>query len=80
MQLTVAAPLQDAAHGQQVTLGARVGAEVALERLDGELVQADAADPRRGAGEVPVDQLAVQADGLEDLRAAVGLDRRDPHL
>ena len=40
----------------------------------------DPADARGGAGEVGVDQLALQADRLEDLRAAVGLDRRDAHL
>ncbi len=59
---------------------AHPGAGVALQRLLGELGQADSADPRGGAGEVAVDQLAREADGLEDLRAAVGLDRGDPHL
>jgi hypothetical protein len=29
---------------------------------------------------VLVDQLRLEPDRLEDLRAAVGLDRRDPHL
>src|SRR3712207_7880345 len=37
-------------------------------------------DPRRGAREMAVDELARQADGLEDLRPVVGLDRRDAHL
>ena len=32
------------------------------------------------AGEELVDELAVQADGLEDLRAAIALLRRDAHL
>ena len=32
------------------------------------------------AGEVLVDEGAVEADGLEDLRAAVALQRRDAHL
>ena len=31
-------------------------------------------------GKWRVDQLGREADGLEDLRARVGLDRRDPHL
>ncbi len=53
---------------------------MALERLDREDVRVDAADPRRGADEVAVDQLRREADGLEDLRAVVGLDRRDAHL
>ena len=53
---------------------------MAVQRLLGQNLEADAADARRGAGEVAVDQRLLQADGLEDLRAAVGLDRRDPHL
>ncbi len=53
---------------------------MALERLGREHLQADPADPRGGAGEVPVDQRRLEADGLEDLRAAVGLDRGDAHL
>ena len=61
-------------------MGAGIGAGVPVERLAREHVEADAADPRRGAGEVLVDQLGGEADGLEDLRARVGLDRRDPHL
>ena len=80
MALAVATPLQHPADGQDLALGARVGAEVAPERLGGEHVEADAADPRGGAGEVAVDDLALEPDGLEDLRAAIGLDRRDPHL
>ena len=80
VQLAVAPPLEHAADRQQVALGPRVGAEVALHRLGREHVEADAADPRRGAGEVLVDQLPLEPHRLEDLRAAVGLDRRDPHL
>ena len=53
---------------------------MAAERLGRQHVEADAADPRRGAGEVLVDQLGLEADRLEDLRPAVGLDRRDAHL
>ena len=34
----------------------------------------------RGAGEVAVDQLLVEPDGLEDLRPVVGRDGRDAHL
>ena len=43
-------------------------------------VEADAADARRGPGEVAVDELLLEADRLEDLRAAVALQRRDAHL
>ena len=78
--LALAAPRVDAADRQQVLVRARVGAGVAVERLAREHVDADAADPRRGAREVRLDQLGREADGLEDLRARVGLDRRDPHL
>jgi hypothetical protein len=53
---------------------------VLLERLAGENVEPDAADPGGGAGEVLVDELARKPDGFEDLRSAVGLDRRDAHL
>ncbi len=45
-----------------------------------DLGQADAADARRGVGEVLVDEGLVEADGFEDLRAAIGLDRGDAHL
>ena len=38
-------------------------------------VQADAFDARGRAGEVLVDQLLVQADGFEHLRAAIALQR-----
>ena len=56
------------------------GAVVLAAAPRGEHVQADAFDARGGAGEVLVDQRLVQADGLEDLRAAVALQGRDAHL
>ena len=43
-------------------------------------VQPDAFDARRGAGEIFLDQVLVQPDGFEDLRAAIALQRGDPHL
>jgi len=51
-----------------------------LERLGREHVEPDTADARCGAREEPLDHLGLEPDGLEDLRAAVGLDRRDAHL
>ena len=78
--LAVAPPLQDTADGQHLALGARVGAEVAAQGLGGEDLQAHPADPAGGAGEVRVDELGLEPDGLEDLRAAVGLDGGDAHL
>ena len=78
--LAVAPPGVDAADGQQVLGRARPRAGVAVERLAGQHAEPDAADARRGAGEVAVDERLLEADRLEDLRAAVALDGRDPHL
>ncbi len=44
------------------------------------LLEADPFDLRRRAGEVARDELAVEADRLEDLRAAIGLVSGDAHL
>ena len=74
--LVLAAPVQiRVAHGSHGE-----GALVPAADLLGEDVEADARDARSRAGEVAVDQVAVQSDGLEDLSAAVALERRDPHL
>src|ERR1051325_5974494 len=43
-------------------------------------VEADAADARRRPREVTIDEILIEPDGLEDLRAAVALDGRDAHL
>ena len=43
-------------------------------------IQAHSFDARGCAGEIPVDQVMVEADGFEDLRAAIALQRRDAHL
>ena len=43
-------------------------------------VEVDALDARRGAGEVLVDERALETDRLEDLRARVGRDGGDAHL
>ena len=78
--LAVAPPGVDAADGQQVLVRARPRAGVAVERLAGQHAEPDAADARGGAREVAIDERLLEADGLEDLRAAVALDGRDPHL
>src|SRR6185437_3081752 len=81
--LAVATPRIDATHRQKVLLrgGAHPpGARMALQGLDREHLQADTTDARGGAGEVAVDQLPLEPDGLEDLGATVGLDRGDAHL
>ena len=80
VELAVAPPGVEADDRQQVVRRARVGAGVPGERLLGERLDADAADARRRAGEVPLDELGREAEDLEDLRAAVGRDRRDAHL
>ncbi len=43
-------------------------------------VQAHALDTRSGSGEVFLHYRLVQADGFEHLRAAIALERRNPHL
>ena len=40
----------------------------------------DAADARRRVGEIPLDEVLLEADRLENLRAAIALQRRDAHL
>ena len=80
VELAVAAPGVDAARRQQRGARGRVGAPMAVEALPGEHVQAHAADARRRPREVLVDDLPLEPDRLEDLRARVGADRRDPHL
>ena len=60
-----------------------IGAEgvgVPAHRLGGDLAQADALDPASGAGEVVGDKIAGQADGVEDLGAAIGLIGGDAHF
>ena len=60
--------------------GPRIGVLVAAQRFFGDRLDADALDAAGRAGEVLVDELAVQPDGLEDLRAAIALLRGDAHL
>ena len=53
---------------------------MALENFLRDHVQADALNARRRPGEILVHDFAVDADGLEDLRAAIALNRGDAHL
>src|SRR5579875_4035255 len=64
---------------RQVGLG-RERAPMANRALARDRVEADAADARRGPGEVAIDGLLVEANRLEYLRAAIALQRRDAHL
>ena len=56
------------------------GGRVTIDRLLRHLAQADALDLRVRAGEVLPHEAGAQADGVEDLRAAVRLVGRDAHL
>ena len=82
--LALAAPLVLAADLELAVgplLGAvGVGGAVTGGDLGRELVEADAAEPAGGAGEVLVDELLAEPDRLEDLRAGVRRDGRDAHL
>ena len=82
--LALAAPLVLAAQlelavGPLLGTG-RVGDGVAGGHLGGDLVEADATETAHGAGEVLVDEVLAEADGLEHLGAGVGRHRRDAHL
>ncbi len=82
MEFTVATPLVLAAFVEErrADFARGVGAVMVAEGLAGDFVEADAADAAGGLLEVFVDERLVQADRLEDLRAAVALDRTDAHL
>src|SRR3954452_22568527 len=56
----------------------RVG--MTAHRLFGNLAKTDALDAGMRAGEKFADEFRLQADGVEDLRAAIGLVGRDAHL
>src|SRR2546427_11157878 len=61
-----------------LTPGERVA--VPLQTLLGQHVQADSLNAGRGPGEITVDYGLIEADRLENLRAAVALDGRDAHF
>src|SRR4029453_11521223 len=71
--LVLAAPVEP--RGAHRTARERV--LVPAADLLGNHVKADAAHARERAGEVALDHVLVQADGLEDLRAAVATERGD---
>ena len=73
----VLAPLQQPAR-QRFAAGER--AMVMIERLAGDLRQADAADARGGLVEVFPDELFVQPDRLENLGPPITLNGADAHL
>ena len=82
VKLAVLAPLVMAAGVEHMAVDLAVGKGQLMPGLHfpGDDVQADAADARRGAGEVLFNHRRMQADGFENLRAAIALDGRDAHL
>ncbi len=66
-------------HASQHRVGAEGGA-VAGQGFLGDLEHADALDPAGGAGEILGDGVGVDADGLEQLRAAVAHVGAHAHL
>ena len=71
-----------AADGERVAQHRRCteGLAMALSGLGRDLVEPGALDCGGGAGEIAVDEFARQADGVEDLGAAIRLVGRDAHL
>ena len=69
----------DVEHG---AIDRRVARSVAMpaHRLLGDLGEADAFDAGRGAGEIFGDEVGLQSDRVENLRAAIGLIGGDAHL
>ena len=80
--LALATPLVLAAHVERPALRGTIRERAAMTALHfaGDLLHPDALDAGRGPGEVLVHHGFVDADGFEDLRTAVRLDRRDAHF
>ena len=78
--LAVTPPGVEADHRQQLVRRSGIRTRVPDERAFRELARADPPDPRRRAGEVPVDEAGRETDGLEHLGAAVRRERGDAHL
>ena len=82
VKLAFASPLVFAAVAECLLMRLPVGKSLLVSQLHflGNHIEANAADARRRPGEVAIDEVFVEADGLEDLRAAIALDRGDAHL
>ena len=80
--LAAHAELVFAADIERIAVDRRVaeGIAMATHRLLGDLLQPDAFDAGGGAGEILGDEIGAQADGVENLRAAIGLIGGDAHL
>ena len=83
MGLPLLPPMKLAVVGQnwqRLNLAGGVAEFVATDSLLGNDVEAHAGNPAGRADEAGVDDVAIEADGLEDLGSLVGGERRDPHL
>ena len=67
-------------HGQGHGVTRRIAGRVAALHLFREHLEAHALHAARGSGKTAFHDFVRQAHGLEDLRALVGLQRRDAHL
>ena len=56
------------------------GGSMALSRLGGDLLDSDSSERARGSGEIAIDELLSEPEGLEDLRPGVRGLGRDTHL
>ena len=78
MRLAALVVLVEIAPFQRV-VGA-VGRFVAQGVFPGDFRDADAFDARRRVAEILIDQVLLDTDGFENLRAVVAVDRRNAHL
>ena len=67
-------------HGQPVDRLLRIAERMPPQRFFGQHVEIDALNAAGRAGEAAVDHFVLEADGFEDLRTLVALQRRDAHL
>src|SRR4030095_14627591 len=82
VKLAFASPLVFATVAECLLMHLRIGETLLMSQLHflSNHIEANAADPGRGPGEVTIDEVLVKADGLEDLRPTVTLDGGDTHL
>src|SRR5262249_53756296 len=82
MVLAAHAELVLAADVERVAVDRRIaeGFAVPPHRFFGDLGKRDPFDAGRSAGEVLSDELRLEADSIENLRAAIRLVRGDAHL
>src|SRR5262249_13999681 len=66
--------------GRQDSVAVREGAIVHRECVHGDLLERNSPDSRGRSCEAPLDNLAAQAESLEDLRTLIALQSGNPHL